>query len=47
MDLHDHVYPYMEVHPANEKRNYLMDIMTQLARLGEQEKMALACIYEY
>ena len=39
------VFPYMIV--TREQTIELMDFYTKTARLGEQEKMALACIYEY
>ena len=32
---------------TREQTIELMDFYTKTARLGEQEKMALACIYEY
>lgn len=46
MDLHDWISPYMEL-KGNKQRIYLMDMFTKSLRLGAQEKMALACIYEY
>ena len=47
MDFHEYISRYMTIHPDNDKRNYLMDLFTRFATPGEQEKMALACVYEY
>ena len=49
MSRHEVISPYMVVYPyPNYKmRHYLLDLFTRFATPGEQEKMALACIYEY
>ena len=45
VDRHDQVYPYMIV--FGENRLARLDLFTDTAKLGEQDKMALMCIYEY
>ena len=37
----------MSVGQQNEEFLEMMDFFTENAKLGEQEKMALTCIYEY
>ena len=44
---HDRIYPYMSVGQRNEELLEMMDFFTENAKLGEQEKMALTCIYQY
>ena len=45
--LHSLISPYMSVGQQNEEFLEMMDFFTENAKLGEQEKMALTCIYEY
>ena len=44
---HSEIFPYMSVRQRNEEMLDMMDFFTENAKLGEQEKMALTCIYEY
>ena len=44
---HSLISPYMSVGQQNEEFLEMMDFFTENAKLGEQEKMALTCIYEY
>ena len=44
---HSRISPYMSVGQQNEEFLEMMDFFTENAKLGEQEKMALTCIYEY
>ena len=44
---HSEIFPYMSVRQRNEEVLEMMDFFTENAKLGEQEKMALTCIYEY
>ncbi len=47
VSLHSSVFPYMLVDKRNEDYLERVDFFTPYAKLGEQEKMALLCIYEY
>ena len=44
---HSEIFPYMSVRQRNEELLEMMDFFTENAKLGEQEKMALTCIYQY
>ena len=44
---HSAISPYMSVGQRNEDVLEMMDFFTENAKLGEQEKMALTCIYQY
>ena len=45
---HDQISPYMRIREqVHEKHFEGMEFFTENAKLGEQEKMTLACIYEY
>ena len=46
--LHSRIRPYMSiVEEVHEEAFESMEFFTQNAKLGEQEKMALTCIYQY
>ncbi len=46
--LHSQIRPYMSiVEEVHEEAFESMEFFTQNAKLGEQEKMALTCIYQY
>ena len=47
VDSHDLIFPYMRVGEENLDMLDRMDFFTRSAKLGEQEKMVLTCIYEY
>ena len=47
VDRHNHIFPYMRVREENLDMLDRVDFFTRSAKLGEQEKMALTCIYEY
>ena len=47
VDPHDLIFPYMRVGEENLDMLDRMDFFTRSAKLGEQEKMVLTCIYEY
>ena len=44
---HDRTYPYMSVSNRSDELLEQVEFFTENAKLGEQEKMALTCIYEY
>ena len=46
VDRHRNVSPYMAISPGNEWLDRA-EFFTENAKLGEQEKMVLMCIYEY
>ena len=45
VDRHDEVYPYMRI--WGESLLARLDLFTETAKLGEQDKIALMCIYAY
>lgn len=47
VERHSMVSPYMRVHESYEEVLDRVEFFTENAKLGEQEKMALTCIYEY
>ena len=47
VDRHSRVFPYMIVREESHDQLDRVDFFTRNAKLGEQEKTALMCIYEY
>ena len=48
VDRHSQIYPYMSIREeVHEEAFERMEFFTENAKLGEQEKMALTCIYKY
>ena len=47
VDRHNRIFPYMRVDEENLDMLDRVDFFTRNAKLGEQGKMALTCIYEY
>ena len=47
VDRHNEVFPYMAIHTQSEDLMERVDFFTENAKLGEQEKTVLTCIYEY
>ena len=44
---HSQMAPYTKIGEHNEELHDLVNLFTENAKLGEQEKTALACIYQY
>ncbi len=47
VDRHNKIFPYMALYPHSENFLERMDFFTENAKVGEQERTVLTCIYEF